>query len=642
MSWLTPLGFLGLIGLIVLIIIYIIKPNYQNKFISSTFVWKLSLKYRKKKIPINHLRNLLIFLCQVLIIAACASILAQPVVAGDNSDRYSEKVAIIDASASMRTEIDGETRFERAVDEVGLLAEEVAQNGGTLSVILAGTEASYVIQRMAPKSAIEVKEALLPLVNDKTFACTYGNADIDGAVELAEEVLLENAETEIILYTGASYINPGKIKVVDVSDVSEWNAAILDVRAVMKENYYTFEVDVASYNRDVNVPVHLNISGVNIALESYTLEAEAICVNNEVTTLEFSIESGLLGDYSGIYSFDYAQAYVAVSDNFDKDNNFCLYGGTKQPLKIQYYSTVSNNFFGGVLMAMREQFKDYWDIDIDEIQDNQEYIDMGYGKEYALEGYDIYIFEHYMPPTVPTDGLVILANPNTPPAGSDFAISNWYQSGNEMPLDKEESSPLTENMNFENVKVTLWAALSNCESYQTLASCNGSPVIIAKNEENEKVVVLGMNLNYSDFALRAEFPIFFYNILNYYFPKTINGHVYEVNDTIELNARGPVLSFSGEGGTNMNIESFPETVTVTVPGTYTLYQLPISGVDVTENFFVRIPVAESDTEAVYDTLENPYYPPVERIPDRDLVFYFALALVILLFAEWWLQSREQF
>ena len=49
MSWLTPLGFLGLIGLLILLLIYILKPNYQNKFISSTFVWKLSLKYKKKR-----------------------------------------------------------------------------------------------------------------------------------------------------------------------------------------------------------------------------------------------------------------------------------------------------------------------------------------------------------------------------------------------------------------------------------------------------------------------------------------------------------------------------------------------------------------------------------------------------------------
>ena len=78
MSWLTPLGFLGLLGLVVLIIIYIIKPNFQNKIISSTYVWKRSLKFKKKKIPISNLRNILLFLCQVLIITAASLILAQP------------------------------------------------------------------------------------------------------------------------------------------------------------------------------------------------------------------------------------------------------------------------------------------------------------------------------------------------------------------------------------------------------------------------------------------------------------------------------------------------------------------------------------------------------------------------------------
>ena len=39
MTWLAPLGFLGLISLIILIIIYIIKPNYQQRFVSSTYVW---------------------------------------------------------------------------------------------------------------------------------------------------------------------------------------------------------------------------------------------------------------------------------------------------------------------------------------------------------------------------------------------------------------------------------------------------------------------------------------------------------------------------------------------------------------------------------------------------------------------------
>lgn len=39
MSLLLPLGLLGLLGLVALLIIYILKPNYQQKVVSSTFVW---------------------------------------------------------------------------------------------------------------------------------------------------------------------------------------------------------------------------------------------------------------------------------------------------------------------------------------------------------------------------------------------------------------------------------------------------------------------------------------------------------------------------------------------------------------------------------------------------------------------------
>ena len=91
MTWLTPLGFLGLIGLIILIIIYIIKPNYQQKFISTTFVWKLSLKYRKKKLPMSKLRDILLFICQVLIITSMAMILAQPFIKEDQEQQIQER-----------------------------------------------------------------------------------------------------------------------------------------------------------------------------------------------------------------------------------------------------------------------------------------------------------------------------------------------------------------------------------------------------------------------------------------------------------------------------------------------------------------------------------------------------------------------
>ena len=184
MSWLTPLGFLGLIGILILILIYILKPNYQQKFISSTFVWELSLKYRRKKIPINKFRNILLFICQVLVITACALILAQPVIAENEKPEVLEKVAIIDASASMRTTYEDVSRYERAVSLISEMADEVFAQDGFVTVIVAGKEASYLVQRVTAEDSIELFATLEELVDEDT--CTYGSADIDGAIKLAQ------------------------------------------------------------------------------------------------------------------------------------------------------------------------------------------------------------------------------------------------------------------------------------------------------------------------------------------------------------------------------------------------------------------------------------------------------------------------
>ena len=54
MSFLNPAGLWGLLGIPVLILIYIIKPKFQEKLVTSTFIWKLSQKYKKKYSDATH------------------------------------------------------------------------------------------------------------------------------------------------------------------------------------------------------------------------------------------------------------------------------------------------------------------------------------------------------------------------------------------------------------------------------------------------------------------------------------------------------------------------------------------------------------------------------------------------------------
>ena len=128
MIFLIPLGFLALIGLLALLAIYLIKPSYQNKVIPSSYIWKESLKYRKKQVPASALRNVLIVICQILIIVLCAFIIATPMLRSGAADT-DEKIVIIDASADMRAEDNYVTRFERAVEQARTLAESSVRGG---------------------------------------------------------------------------------------------------------------------------------------------------------------------------------------------------------------------------------------------------------------------------------------------------------------------------------------------------------------------------------------------------------------------------------------------------------------------------------------------------------------------------------
>ena len=652
MSWLTPLGFLGLIGLIILIIIYIIKPNYQNKIISSTFVWKLSLKYKKNKIPISKLRNILLLLCQIFAITVSSLILAQPFIENDKVES-NNKVFIIDASASMTTEFAGETRFERAVnmvrDEVDKLLK---QENGQVSIILAGDKAKYLVNRATVNSRTDIYMELDKLLDPaEKNPCTYAGADITGAIKLSENVTAIEDNVEVLLFTDSHYIDAGKVNVVSVRNDMEWNAAILDVRARIVENRYEIEIDVACYggvNRDIEL--ECTIVGTDIYGEAVneTLTLSARCDNDEIQTvvLHYLYEddkdvAAVLADLQS-----YSSIYVSIpeDDNLEIDNSFSLYGGDKPTLKIQYCSSKPNNYFDTALKVLRDRLGYRWNIEFNEVimfEEEEKQLE-----EPATEGYDMYIYEHMMPAILPTDGVVLLVNPNEAPAGAGFKVTNEFNSYNDMTLSSEETEtpdhPLLNKINPELITVTKHLLIDNPDGYDQLLFCNGRPVLLAKNEPEEKIAVLGFSLNFSNLPVILEFPMLMYNLIEYYMPSTITEYVFDVNDKVSLNSRSEELTVTGAGN-ETTVTEFPYEITLTAPGTYTVIQTPISGEEVVETFFVKMPSAESNINAQIDVLNNPYYHQAEEnTSHEELLLYFAIALVTLLFAEWWLHTREQF
>lgn len=642
MTWLAPLGFLGLVGLIILILIYIIKPNFQLRYISTTYVWRKSLKFRKKKRPLNKLRNILLFICQVGVLVGATCILAQPFIQEDTSKSEGDVVLIIDASASMHTELETQTRLERAATAALQDADEALKAGKQVSVILASDTASFLVQQVGMDRAYLLYDALDILQTQPETMYTYGTADIEGAMKLAEQVTAYAKNASVLLYTDTNYLNAGNVTVRSIRDSAEWNAAILDVRAIMVENYYRIEIDVVSYGADTRLTVDCEIFNANDTGAAMEVSKEVYCSGDAVTTLVLGyvseempeVEAERIDEQIAVFAYDHIYVHLSVFDSLNYDNRFYLYGGNKPELKVAYYSSMPNNYWSSALLVLQDILKDSWNVEITEVLTG----------DAPTDGYDIYIYEHEAPSTVPSDGVVIYSDPPKSglpaDAGIRFGTAQSSQNGAEVFLSPGEAHPLINNVDPSRISITKFTPVVSADGYVSLVTYQDYPLVMVKEDVDQKIVVLPFSMHYSNLAMQPDFPLLLKNITEYFFPVTLEDYVYEVNSIVNLNARGTVLDISGPD-TKLSLESFPAQLQVTKPGTYTMTQVAMSGEPVIESIFVKIPGVESDINHVEGVLTNPYFFEETEIISIDLLFYFALAVVTLLFIEWWLKSREQ-
>lgn len=631
MTLLLPLGLLGLISLAVLLLIYLLRPNYQQKLVSSTFVWKLSLKYKKNRMPISRLRNILILILQLLLLACLAVMMAQPAVAIATAPSKNEKVAIIDASAGMMVASDNETRFDRAIASVKELAQSTFQHeDGILSVIIADGDAHFAISRLTAEDPDEI-ERQLALLGDNT--CGYGAADIDGAAKLAQDVLDVNPEAQVILYTGTQYLDQGRFTVVDVSGDDDWNAAVLNVTPVLSEsNTYSFTVDAGCYGQAKPMTVTCELIGVNGEANSsprVATKTEYFTDLEPEKTITFTA-ADFEGSGEAILSFREMYVHVDEQDTFQRDNAFNVYGGTKQTIRIQYSSSQPNNFFYDLLSSLREIKRNQWNIQIVETSPSNA----------ATEGFDLYVFEHTMPDVTPTDGIVLFADPDKAPTGSGLQLGDIEKTGGSFTLALGEPHPITALMDPARIPtISEYRRVYPSEGYSELLYCNGEPILLAKNEPNAKIVVLAISFSQSDYSVTPDFPIMMYNLFQYYIPATLTSNAFEVGETVKLNARGESLSVDGPDGKH-EFTSLPAQIVANMPGDYTVTQTNMAGAPVVEQFFVHIPASESNISKVEDSLPTLYADASQEEGTVDLLIWFASAALLLLVVEWLLHARE--
>ncbi len=703
MSLLTPLGLIALIGLPIIIIIYILKPKYQEKTINSTYIWRLSLRYKKRKIPLSWLKRSLLLIVQLLIMAILAFMIAQPFI--KHPKPQFERIIILDASASMMAvDADGKTRFDKAKEKIVAEAEEASQEFD-FSIILCNDDPSWLVQNAfsvsgegdnsandTDQKALGVNKINLELGKTK---CTNKPCDYTKAIELANEYRKGNPDAKVILYTDKTFSRPGYVTVENFATEGEWNASILSVEE-LKGGYDAlyFEVVVGSYLKSDDLVLNAEITGVNgyeEGPESVLTFSETVQFNGDKTESdpitirgEKEIVNGKEEDHR-IYSYSQAKFYLTtttgapVEDNYSYDNEFYCFGLSNDlfSARVEVVNSNKNIHQPYVLTALALGEN----VNCTEVSDKmREDVESGNsGVKYqtpAASDFDLYVYDTRMPTMIPDDGAVWLVNvPTDWNLSKELGItigaatpttSKENMHSIDLAVTQEESVLVKSLGLFKSLKLLkasqyrpITIAENNPYNFKTILTVEGKPVMIAgENAQGVRMVITSLDMEYTDLPTSA-LPLLAQNVVNYSLSYTLNDLSYAVGDTVDVYSKPKVesatISVEGEEDKPLTFVKqngeFPISLVVDKPGVYTISQeFSNTSVNKITKFFVHIDAEECkfgvDGGILAD--EDGSTPAGDALENsdvfdiEDITFYFAAAMLLLLLIEWGLQYREQY
>ncbi len=624
MSFLNPAGLWGLLGIPVLILIYIIKPKVLEKRVTSTFIWKLSRKYQKKKLP-WQITNLLLFVLQLLVITAISIGLAKPVIV--TRDGAAEKIVILDASASMLADGGGSSCFEKAKEEVVSLAESM-ESYGKMTVILAGDESRVLVERSS--SERDIKSMVEPV------SCTYGEGDLPGAFVLAETVLKENPEAVVYLITDKEYASPGNIQVINVAEPDAWNVAITSLEETKGDNReICFEAEIASYGMDMAAAVVLYVDDVLADAQLVSL------LSNEVTTVEFS---GL-----GIREYQSARVYVEAADSLALDNEFYVLADQKEEFDVLLVSA-EPTFLETALMTI-DNLNITTVASFDELDQGEQFLQDGTTmEEIPSTGYDLYVYDKLMPKSLPGDGAVWMIYPDRVPKNVTFRLGDLVTGKAYLEAAPDSGTEIyksiTEDVIVGEVYINEYLELFSTLGFETIYTSNGAPVILAGETESVRSVLFAFDLSASNLPLRVAYPALIYNMVQYSLCPVLQETSYEVGDVVTVNkGNGAVLTTVSNSNPAAVADTYvrmPVSFTAEEPGLYTVTQIMSDDSVKQARYFVHIAAGESNLTAAGSRLPALGGAEEEVIFEKEITGWIILLLAALILIEWLVQHRERY
>ena len=601
MNFYNPWGFLGLVSIPVIILMYILKQKYEEKKVPSLFLWEKALSYSEAYKPWQKLRkNILLFL-QLIIAFLLVLILANPYIAGGMS-KSGSYIIVLDQSITMQAKDESPNRFEEAKNKIYQMINSL-EPSAKISVVVMGKEPYILVNQSTDNNAVIKRIEDVKLLNS--------GIDLENTESLVKAIY-ENVKSNIYIFSDK------EIKFTDL------NSNLIKIG----KNYENCGITLLSHSKEEKqIAALVRVKNFGTQMNDFTvsLYGDEKLIDIKRVQLQANEEKNVF--FTGISrEVNILKAQIDVEDILEVDNT--MYDVVYEDAKEKVLLLTNQNVFLEQILSLLPQVELYKG-DLDNIEN--------------LQGYYLYIFDGLIPDSIPEDGHILVFNPpvSNPLINveNDIEVTSIYSSG----------GALLEFIDQIKFDIAVTKKMSTPSWGQVVLNSEETPLIIAGERGEQKVIVFGFDLHQTDLPVITEFPIFIYNTIKWFIPEKIhNLEKVAAGDTIEfqISPESKEVSIVKPGGEfeklapPFPVQPYNNTNEI---GIYTLRQ---KGEKIDSfHYFAVNPVVEWDFNSnnTVDNEEN-----IEEISqandlmietNKNLKNIFLMILLLFIAVEWWVFVR---
>jgi hypothetical protein len=451
----NPIFFLFSFYIAAVILMYFFRKQYRDQVVPSNLLWEEVMKEWQASPWFHRLQKNLLLLLQVLILLFLMIAMVKPYTFNEMAKK-DHLVILLDTSASMNAVVNNRSHFEEAKEDIQSLVEGT---DGKVTLLGVGKSVTTIVSEETNDRVVLNGLKNLPLSND--------NEDMEKAIHLGEALAI-GSESIIHIFSDS----------MEKDDFTEEHTSPIQVH-----NLLTNPVNVSLTSFGVE---RLGSSYQGVAVIENQIEVSRkghltiYDEKNEISSVELTLDPGEetvvpLSDlsHSPIY-----KAVIDFNDDYMEDNSLS---------SIQAASKPAIHVIGEINPFLLKGFQSIG-VDVKTIEEDQ----MEPGDEIILTSK-----EKWQQLSVGSPAMIVPARlkESTP-------LTHGIKATNE--------DPLLKHVDLEKVYVDKLSSIQ-IKNLQSVATGDSIPLIQKGEVNGQKLVLLNLHLNESDFPLHPGFPIFLYN-----------------------------------------------------------------------------------------------------------------------------------